>query len=178
MNKRLIASLAFLSLLFAGAAACLAAPPASMNHGHAGQFSDRAFLSGMIGHHQGAVDMSTKILATTKDEQIKDWARDIIEDQNKEIKQMQTMLGGMGGLDKAAHDTMLRMDMSAYKGKDPDSAFVAAMFAHHKDALSMSISALMYSDNREVIKLAEDIIKNQADEMAGFRFWGLAKQGK
>ena len=172
-----LALLTVLSLFFSTGAGHTA-PLASMNHGHAGQYSDRAFLSGMIGHHQGAVDMSTKILASTKDAQIKDWAKDIIEDQNKEIKQMQTLVGGMGGLDKGAHDAMLRMDMSAHEGKDSDGAFVAAMFAHHKDALDMSISALMYSNNREVIKLAEDIIKNQADEMAEFRFWSLKKEGK
>ena len=172
-----LAILSVLSLFFSTGAGHTA-PPASMNHGHAGQYSDRAFLSGMIGHHQGAVDMSTKILASTKDKQIKDWAEDIIEDQNKEIKQMQTMVGGMGGLDKAEYDVMLRMDMGAHEGRDSDSAFVAAMFAHHKDALNMSISALMYSNNREVIKLAEDIIKNQADEMAEFRFWSLKKEGK
>lgn len=172
-----LALLTVLSLFFSTGAGH-SAPPASMNHGHAGQYSDRAFLSGMIGHHQGAVDMSTKILAGTKDAQIKDWAEDIIEDQNKEIKQMQTMLGAMGGLDKTAHDTMLHMDMSVYKGKDPDSAFVAAMFDHHKNALDMSVSALMYSNNPEVIHLAESIIKNQTDEMADFRLWGLKRQGK
>ena len=177
MKKQCIAAFTVLCFLLT-AATCLATAPASMNHGHAGQYSDRGFLSGMIGHHQGAVDMSTKILATTKDEQIKEWAKDIIEAQKKEIDKMRSMLKPLGGLDKAAHDTMLRMDMSSYAGKDADSAFVVAMFDHHKDALDMSVSALMYSNDRRVLQLAEDIISSQVAEMTAFRLWQIDRAKK
>ena len=177
MKKQYIVAFTIVCFLLT-AGLCLAAAPASMDHGHAGQYSDRAFLSGMIGHHQGAVDMSTKILASTKDEQIKEWAKDIIDAQKKEIDKMNMMLKPLGGLDKVARDTMLRMDMTPYAGKDADSAFVAAMFDHHKDALDMSTSALMYSNDRQVLQLAEDIISSQVAEMTAFRLWQIDRAKK
>lgn len=177
MKKHHIAALTIVCFLL-GAAAAPAAAPSSMNHGHAGEYSDRAFLSAMIGHHQGAVDMCAETLARTKDEKIEKWAKDIIKDQKKEIGAMEKMLDPLGSLDKVAHDSMLRMSMSPYEGRDADSVFVAAMFDHHKDALSMSVSALMYSNDRAVLNLAEEIIANQAEEMKEFRIWQLDKAKK
>ena len=155
-----------------------AAPAASMNHGHAGKYSDKTFLSGMIGHHQDAVDMAAKILQTTRDADVRKWAADIIEDQKEEIGKMEKMLESMGGMDKDAHRMMRHMDMTPYSGKPGDDGFIAAMFDHHKGALEMSISALTYSTNKQVIKLADDIISAQADEMADFRLWQLKKLEK
>ncbi len=50
---------------------------------------DKAFLTGMIMHHQGAVYMSEAILKTTQKQELKDLATKIIADQQKEISQME-----------------------------------------------------------------------------------------
>ena len=50
------------------------------------------FLKGMIPHHQGAVDVSKKILEYTKDEKIKEIANRIISAQEKEISDMNNLL--------------------------------------------------------------------------------------
>lgn len=55
----------------------------------------RAFLAGMIPHHQGAVVVSEQILRTTKDSDIIKIARDIIKEQKREIATMQKLLKGM-----------------------------------------------------------------------------------
>lgn len=54
--------------------------------------NDIDFLKGMIPHHQGAVDVSKKILEFTKDDKIKEIAGRIIAAQEKEIADMNTML--------------------------------------------------------------------------------------
>ncbi len=51
---------------------------------------DKAFLSEMIVHHEGAVDMATVALSNAKHQEIKDMAKAIIDAQTKEIGQMKT----------------------------------------------------------------------------------------
>lgn len=51
---------------------------------------DQAFLSEMIVHHQGAVEMAELALANAKHQEIKDLAKTIITAQNKEIADMKT----------------------------------------------------------------------------------------
>ena len=53
-----------------------------------GDAFDQAFLSEMIVHHQGAVDMAEAALKDAKHAEIKDLAQNIIAAQNTEIAQM------------------------------------------------------------------------------------------
>ena len=53
---------------------------------------DKDYLSGMIPHHQGAIDASKIILTITKDKTIKEIANRIIKDQEKEIAAIKVML--------------------------------------------------------------------------------------
>ncbi len=50
---------------------------------------DKAFLSEMIMHHEGAVEMAQAALANAKHQEIKDLAKNIIAAQDKEIADMQ-----------------------------------------------------------------------------------------
>jgi uncharacterized protein (DUF305 family) len=49
---------------------------------------DKAFISEMIVHHQGAIDMANAALKNAKHQEIKDLANAIISAQTKEINQM------------------------------------------------------------------------------------------
>lgn len=49
---------------------------------------DKAFLSGMIVHHQGAIAMAELADRNAKHEEVKRLSREIISAQNKEIAQM------------------------------------------------------------------------------------------
>lgn len=51
---------------------------------------DQAFLSEMIVHHEGAVDMAEAALGSAKHEEIKTLSREIIKAQTKEINQMKS----------------------------------------------------------------------------------------
>ena len=53
---------------------------------------DRDFVTMMIPHHQGAIDMAKAILFYGKDEQLKRLAQEIIADQQNEVQLMQLWL--------------------------------------------------------------------------------------
>jgi len=66
---------------------------ASMNaelQGKSGDAFDQAFLSEMIVHHEGAVEMAKLALQGAKHQEIKDLATAIISAQNKEIGDMKS----------------------------------------------------------------------------------------
>src|SRR5882724_221768 len=63
---------------------------------------DRDFVTMMIPHHQGAIDMAKAILLYGKDAQLKRLAQEIIADQQNEVQLMQLWLSRRsGGSDRA-----------------------------------------------------------------------------
>ena len=57
--------------------------------GKTGDAFDKAFIDGMIEHHEGAVQMAEEALKNAKHQEIKDMANAIISAQTKEINQME-----------------------------------------------------------------------------------------
>jgi len=56
--------------------------------GKTGDEFDKAFISGMIDHHQGAIDMANSAKQSAGHQEIKDLADDIIAAQTSEIEMM------------------------------------------------------------------------------------------
>lgn len=56
--------------------------------GRTGDEFDKAFLAGMIVHHEGAINMANAALRNAKHQEIKNMANEIISTQSKEIEQM------------------------------------------------------------------------------------------
>lgn len=54
---------------------------------------DKAWIEGMIGHHEGAIQMSTVVLAKGLNPQVRVLAEAIISGQQKEIDMMKALLG-------------------------------------------------------------------------------------
>lgn len=140
-------------------------------------YSDSAFLSGMIAHHEGAVQMADQLLQSPRnavDPQVARWAQEILDAQTEEIMDMQAMLRAAGGLDKAAYQDMKRQMndmMNQGQGLDPNVRFVVLMIPHHADTVEMALPALVYSDSRRIASLAQDIIEDQTEEIVAFRDW-------
>lgn len=65
--------------------------------GKTGDEFDKAFLSEMIVHHEGAVDMANAVLATSKRPELVKLANDIISAQTKEISMMKSWLSDWFG---------------------------------------------------------------------------------
>ena len=144
-----------------------------------GKAFDRAWLSMMVAHHQGAIDMSKAVVNSVKDKQVKTWANAIINVQQKEIASMNGWLKSLGGVDKAAQSSMAKgmnvMVAALKQDKDSDRALVVGMLPHHASAIDMGNLALQYSDNANVLKLAREIIRTQASEMYDYKQWLLKR---
>ena len=63
---------------------------ASMLKGKTGDDFDKAFISGMIVHHQGAIDMAKLASDNAKHDEVKTLANDILTTQQKEIDMMKS----------------------------------------------------------------------------------------
>lgn len=59
-------------------------------NGRTGDDFDQNFLSMMIAHHQGAIDMAKLAEKNAKHQEVKDLSKDILGAQSKEIDEMQT----------------------------------------------------------------------------------------
>ena len=55
---------------------------------------DQLFLTGMIAHHEGAIDMANEVLAAGSDPEVRALAEAIIAGQQNEIELMQKLLAG------------------------------------------------------------------------------------
>lgn len=67
--------------------------------GKTGDDFDKAFLSEMVMHHEGAVDMAEAALKSAKHQEIKNLANEIISAQNKEIVDMKNWYKSWYGVD-------------------------------------------------------------------------------
>ncbi len=77
--------------------------------GKTGDTFDKAFMSEMIVHHQGAIDMANLALANAKHQEVKALARGIVTAQTTEIQQMkdwQTQWGYTSSSITGDHDMM------------------------------------------------------------------------
>lgn len=76
--------------------------------GKTGDEFDKNFITEMIAHHQGAIDMANLAKTNAKHDEIKKMADDIMSAQTKEITQMKSWQGawGYGSSSDASHNMM------------------------------------------------------------------------
>ncbi len=137
-------------LALSGAAATLHSPPQvvhlSIVRAEATARPDRStigfeinFLTGMIPHHQMAIDMSKLALRYATDPQVKDLARRIISEQRPEIARMQHYLAVDGVRNyrpgKAADELMDLKTLGSQRGNAFNVAFLTMMTDHHTRAI-------------------------------------------
>ncbi|NNG37047.1 DUF305 domain-containing protein [Nakamurella aerolata] len=155
----------------------------------AGQHNDAdvMFVTMMIPHHQGAIEMADLALAQAESPEIKKLAGEIKAAQDPEIRQMQGWLqqwgvpassssAPMSGMNHAgmAPGSMGEMagmgsaDMAklkAAKGTEFDRLFLTQMIAHHKGAIDMSNAVLANGSDPQVKALARNIASAQQTEI-------------
>ena len=142
-----------------------------------GRSFERAFMSMMIPHHQGAIDSSRAVLNRTQDAQVRAWATQIIEDQTREIAEMQARLRGYGGPNQAMMTRMVQMnrmmDMPAMirASSMPERTFLEGMIPHHASANEKANLALQRTQDAFIQDLARRIMTAQAGEMQDFQGW-------
>ena len=145
---------------------------------------DTAFAKSMLGHHHGAVDMAKIELKYGNDETMLKLAKDIIDSQQLEIDIINKWLASHPDAPKpkpntqvmqqaytagmqAMHDDM----MTGIANPVPDMAFARGMLPHHRGAVDMAMVQLQYGTDKEMRKLAQDIIDAQQPEIIWLQEW-------
>ena len=144
-----------------------------------GEAFDTAFLSEMIEHHQGALEMSEKALPELKRAELKEMAQKIIADQKKEIEQMTAWTKEWSGKEpdpelRQLMKTDMAPMMSAFENDcrtDCDRAFLTHMTMHHQMAVDMAKMAQEKATRPELKELAGKMAETQAREIEQFSTW-------
>lgn len=137
---------------------------------------DYDFAMMMKHHHQGAIDMAKAELAGGTDEQLKQMAQKMIDDQQKENTQFDQYMQGKqpsGNSDYGEKAKGMMTPMSDIKmdGSSLDAMFASMMIPHHQDAVKMAQEYLKVSKNEELKKIARNIIETQPKEIQEFQSW-------
>lgn len=141
-----------------------------------GRTFERAFMSMMIPHHQGAIDSSRAVLERTQDTQVRAWATQIIADQAREIAEMQARLRAYGGPNQMMTrmmqmNRMMDMPDMIRASSTPERTFLEGMIPHHAAASEKANLALQRTQDAFVLDLARRIVTAQAGEMQDFQGW-------
>lgn len=152
--------------------------------------ADVAFATGMIPHHQQAIEMSDMLLAKQGiDSQVVSLANAIKAAQGPEIEQMQGWLThwgaattpspstGMPGHDMPGHDMsggtdmtgmMSQADMTALQnsqGAEASRLFLTQMIEHHNGAITMAQQEIDGGQFPAAVELARSIVTSQQHEI-------------
>ena len=140
-----------------------------MDHSDMLVTSERAFIEGMIPHHQEAIDTSREVLdrggSTTE---IRELAENIITAQESEIIQMMEWYEDWYGevyQDTGEYVPMMR-DLSQLSGVELDRVFLEDMVIHHIGAIMMAENIEPYIEREKMYDLITAIIETQTDEIA------------
>lgn len=141
-----------------------------------GNQADAMFVTGMIPHHEAAVDMAELGVSSADHAEIKELSESIISSQQAEIKQME---GLKASLPKSSDSMMSDEDMSAMmsaveslkESEDFDKAFIDAMIPHHQSAVEMANQVIADGSDADVEKLARTIVIAQSKEIAQLQTW-------
>lgn len=141
--------------------------------------ADIAFATGMMAHHQGAIDMATIQLKYGKDNQMRALAQAIIKTQQDEITQMQRWLSkhkndksldpvtSIPQMGMKNHDSM----MQGITAANPDVAFAKSMIPHHQGAIDMANVELKLGKDKSMLDLAKHIKSAQDPEIKQMQQW-------
>lgn len=139
-----------------------------------------SFLQGMIPHHEAAVDMAESYIKYGgADQELTNLAETIVETQTSEIDQMRQLIDTITASGKKdeekeeryleAYNAMMShhhaMDHGSSSDQSIEQAFADGMMMHHQMAVEMAEAILEYTDDAEVLRLAETIIDTQTQEI-------------
>lgn len=149
-----------------------------------GEMYDRSFIANMIVHHEGAVTMANLALENAKHQELKDMAKNIIADQEKEISQMTAWQKKWGYPSTSAdnmmdHSAMGMMDemsgmetsLDGKTGDDFDKAFIEQMSLHHQSAIDMAAPGIMNAKHQEIKDLTSAVVTAQSKEIKQMKQW-------
>lgn len=137
-----------------------------------GKDFDVAFMSQMITHHQGAIDMAEQTLKVAQKPETKQEAQKVIDAQTKEIAQMEGWLKDWYNTAPAKEQQdLMHKDMAAMMGMpiQDDHMFFDMMIPHHEGAVEMSQLAVEKSQRQELKDMAAKMKQDQTAEIQKYQ---------
>jgi uncharacterized protein (DUF305 family) len=149
-----------------------------------GQKFDIAWLSQMIEHHTGALEMAQDVVKHGKKDFVLKAAKSIFAAQTGEIKQMTTWLKtwynavpdkSQMKLMREDMKPMLEMTKPAMAGmnmaEDIDKLFLEGMIEHHQSAVDMGKLALKKAIRPELKQFGQKVVTDQSKEIVQYKAW-------
>lgn len=138
-----------------------------------GDAFDEAYITDMIAHHDGALNMSEQAAAITNREEIRTLAGNIIQSQGMELYQLHTWRKEWGYEAPASNGHLNHGGggLEGLSGEEYDKAFLREMIIHHEQAIEMSQYAATNAKRQEIKDLASTIISTQAAEIEQMKQW-------
>lgn len=136
---------------------------------------DRMFADTMTKHHEDGIKMAQMAVDKAESAELRSMAQKMIDDQRREIDQLQS-LRGEGPMTPMAEmmkmpgmmpESQMQRDMARLEsatGHDFDLAFTEVMPKHHQGAITMSNHELQNGSNAGLKELARTIADKQARE--------------
>jgi uncharacterized protein (DUF305 family) len=148
----------------------------NMDTAKAGISPDRDFMSLMIPHHHGAIEMAQHEIENGRNFLMVQLAKSILAEQAVEIQQMQCykklfLPVGYPLNDKfkkemnETMDLMMRNMPADYELDDVDTAFAMVMMPHHQAGIDMAQVILKFSSDNKTVGLCKQIIASQEVEI-------------
>jgi uncharacterized protein (DUF305 family) len=138
-----------------------------------GNPTDRAFVAGMVPHHEAAIEMAELAQERGESEFVTSLADDIVRTQGEEIHTMEDIDAELadagvevGDLGLSEAEMAIEHDMSKLDAAKPfDRAFIDMMVPHHQGAIRMARVELEEGESADLMQLAQQIIEAQSREI-------------
>ena len=143
------------------------------------------FVKMMMMHHQGAINMANVELQDGKNDSLKRTAQKIINEQQAEIQQFNTILATLTVDNSDPTFTMEQMDNMMKGGKtadvqlitgDIDNDFATLMMVHHQSAIDNASAYLHHGNNTQIKTIATNIVNSQTMEIEELGNWLIANK--
>lgn len=139
---------------------------------------DNDFAAMMKAHHMSAIEAAQAEVANGSDATIKPMAQKMLEDQQREVAELNTFLsghkahGGGEAFYKEAMNLMNNSNMNMDMSGSVDRQFVNMMIPHHQGAIDMSRAYLKSGAHEPQLKtMANNIIASQQKEIDQLQKW-------
>lgn len=160
---------------------CLFVATAAFAHDgpHGTADHDRMFADAMSQHHEDGIKMARMAIDKAESAELRSMAQKMIDDQSREITEMQSLRGDgprmtmeeMQKMPGMIPESEMQRDMARLEtaqGHEFDLAFTEIMAKHHQSAVTMAKDHRPKLKNAALKDIAGNIIDNQTEERKKF----------
>lgn len=133
------------------------------------------FMTGMIDHHQMAIEMAEICLQKATHAQLREMCRNVIAAQSAEIEEMQSWLRDWYGISYEPRmtrgDQQMLDRLSSLSGGAFEITFMEMLITHHEKAIKEAQQCLAKAWHPELRQLCQNIIDAQSAEITQLKPW-------